>query len=170
LSYGPRYRLLRPEHLCYGFAFDARQLVAAGALVGVDMLDVYEDILNEIVQAIDASLPPLPPVSDEELVEFAGLFGEHDPEMLAFIKEQSTSRYWDIYNAVVEGDTTVEGATEARERFLVAATEAQVRERKAGREALALLDGEEMLEIVVPDPLSLDQAVGVIKAGELCDF
>ena len=47
LSYGARYRDMREPALCYGFLFDAERLIIErGALVGGDMLDHYENLLE----------------------------------------------------------------------------------------------------------------------------
>ncbi|MGL4559163.1 MAG: hypothetical protein ACRCV5_16810 [Afipia sp.] len=169
LSHGARYRNLRKPSLCYGFVFDAQQLIhECGALVGPDMLEVYEDLLDKIVQDIDGSLPPLTAVSDEELSEFACLFGEHDPEMLAYIQQQSTSRYWDIFDAVRDGDFSVEGAEEALNRFLQQSAQLRGIMRRSGDEAIAALREMEMqAEILAPNSLLLKHAVGTIEAGEI---
>lgn len=165
LSYGPRYRDLRPAHLCYGFVFDAATLIdACGALVGEDLLEDYEDILFDCAEAMDAALPPLPPATDEELAEFAAIFGA-DPVMLDFMRGASTSRYSDIDCAVRMGDLSVPGAREAQAMFCAHAAELQARKRVSGAAAHAALC--EGMEILVPGRLSLSLAVGRIEAGEL---
>lgn len=163
LSYGPRYRQLRPAHLCYGFAFDAATLIdACGALVGEDLLEDYEDILSVCVEETADALPPLPPASDEELAALAALIGD-DPEMLAFIKAASTSREHDINRAVRMGDASVEGMEAALALFRTRAAELQARKRVSGASAHAAL--RPGLEILVPGRLLLDLAVGRIEAG-----
>lgn len=167
MSHGPRYRELYPSHLCYGFIFDPKQLVVeCGALVAPDLLEMYEDLLDKIVQEIDAELPPMPMTSDEEIAEFAGLFGEHDPEMLAYIQQQSTSRYWDIFEAVRDRDFTVEGAEAAHDRFLEQSARFQALLRKSGDEALsALWEMEYQAEILMLNDIPLKYAIGTIEAG-----
>lgn len=169
LSYGPRYRNLFPDDLCYGFLFDAVQLVQAGALVGPDLIHDYEELAHEIAEEVDARLPALPEISDEELEEFAGLFGTHDEEMLTHIRQQSTSRYHDIIDGMRYQDRSVPGAKIAMWLFRRRVSAIQSQHRKAGEEALALLRQENepsKLEILFPDQLPLAWSVGTIQAGQ----
>lgn len=165
LSYGPRYRRLRPAHLCYGFVFDAADLIdSCSALVGEDLLEDYEDLLDGAIAEVCAIQPPLPPASPEQLAEFAALIG-NDPAMLAFVQEQSTSRYHDIDMAVRLGDASVSGMLEAQALFRTRAAELQKQKRTCGPAAhTALRQG---MEILVSGSLSLDRTVGRIEAGKV---
>lgn len=166
LSYGPRYRDEREPVLCYGFLFDPVALVTRhGALVGPDMLDEYEEILHRVAQQVDANLPPLPVIADDDVAAFMALMGEDDPALAAHIKQSSVSRYHDICRAVRDGDMSVEGAEEAMRLFQTAARQAQSRLRLGGQAALdALAPG---MEILVPDCLPIASIVGTIEAGEV---
>jgi hypothetical protein len=165
LSYGPRYRSLRPAHLCYGFVFDAATLInTCGALVGEDLLCDYEDLLAEAIEEVDASLPPLPVASDDEMERVAALVGD-DPNLLAYIRQASASRYHDIERAVRLGDNSVEGMFAALTIFRLRVAELQALKRAGGTTAhAALFPG---VEILVPARLSLDYAVGRIESGKL---
>lgn len=169
LSYGPRYRDLIEPDLCYGFAFDAEQLVHAGALVGPDLLDDYEALASEIAESIDRRLPPLAQTSDEEIAEFAGLFGEHEPELLAYIQQQSASRYHDIMDAMRSQDRGVPGAKIALWLFRQRVSSIQEEQRKRGLQALEPLRGSEhaQLEILFPGHLPIAWSVATVQAGEV---
>lgn len=165
LSYGPRYRRQRPDYLCYGFVFDAADLIdCCGALVGDDLLGDYEDVLAAAVEETAAGLPPLPAISDEELAQFAALVGS-DPGMLAFVREQSTSCHHDIDMAVRLGDASVPGMAEAAALFRSRAAALQSRQRAAGAAAHAAL--RLGVEILVPGALPLSRAVGRIENGRV---
>jgi hypothetical protein len=166
LSYGARYREVREEALCYGFLFDPMALILQhGALVGPDMMEEYDTILDEVVREVDASLPPLPQASDAEIAEFMALMGEEDPGMAAYIQQASTSRYHDLCDAVISGDTAVEGAELAIRMFRERAQVAQAELRLSGADALnALTLG---MEILVPDYLPLALCIGRIEAGRI---
>ena len=60
LSVGARYREYIEPDAAYGFVFDARHLILEhGAIVGVDMLQHYEDLLEQCIAEVAATLPPL---------------------------------------------------------------------------------------------------------------
>lgn len=166
LSYGPRYREEREPSLCYGFLFDPVVLIMRhGALVGPDMLDKYDEILHRVAQQVDAGLPPLPVIADDDVAAFMALMGEDDLALAAHIKQSSVSRYHDICRAVRDGDMSVEGAEEATRLFQTAARQAQSRLRMDGQAAVdALVPG---MEILVSHCLPLDAIVGMIEAGEI---
>ena len=164
LSVGPRYRLSRPAELTYGWAFDAEELVLAGALVGPDMLSHYEDLMEACIAEAASALPPLDPISDEELAEFASIAGD-DPAMLAYVREQSVKRDDAIDMAIRCGDMDTPGAEEAVALFLSRVTALQAQWRKSGAEALAMLgDG---MEVLVKGSLPLVLAIGAIEEGKL---
>ncbi len=164
LSRGVRYRANREASTCYGFVFDATALVANGALVGPDLLNDYEEILDEVVKEIEATLPPLEPANEEELAAFA----DGDPALLAHLRAESTSRYWDIMGAIENDDMGVPGADVAKVIFLRRVLAIQHAKRKSGDEALALLaTGDADLEILVPFLLPLANATALIVAGEV---
>ena len=166
-SYGPRYRHLRPAHLCYGFAFDAKQLILEhGALVGPDLAADYDDLLDEAVRQVDASLPSLP-VDEESIAEFIEAMGETDPAMIEHLRQSSTSRHHDLVAAVQEGDDSVEGASEAKRLFMESVRRLQARKRWSGQEALFRL--EPGFEILVSNAIPLSLAVARIEAGEIID-
>lgn len=163
LSYGPRYRLQRPPELCYGFVFDADQLIRErGALVGSDLLPEYELLLDGIIREIDASLPPLPAADIDEI---SAMLGSSDPDLLAYVREQSTSRYHDIERAVRNGDVSVEGAADAIARFKAQVGDLQRQHRVGGEAALARL--EPGMEILAPGELPLSYAIGTIEVGQI---
>lgn len=165
LSAGPRYRLDRPSALCYGFLFDAEDLIRNhGALVGPDLGAEYEEILDAVVREVDASLPPLAEISDEELDAFADAMGITDPDMLAHLRRESTSRYHDLIAAVTAGDLSVEGATQAIEQFKAEAKKMQDRLRLRGEDAIAAL--AEGMEILVPTRLALALSIGTVEGGD----
>lgn len=163
LSYGARYREYRTPAMCYGFAFDAEQLVAEyGAIVGGDMLDRYERLLEQCIAEVAATLPPLEMISDAELADFAALAGD-DPNMLAYVRQQSVYRDSDIDMAIRIGDMSEPGAQEAVTLFQARVGALQRRHRKAGHAALAAL--REGVEILVPTQLPISVAAGFIEAG-----
>lgn len=164
LSYGPRYRDMREAATCYGFLFNAEQLITQfDAQVGPDLLGEYEELLDHIVADVDASLPPLSEISDDELAEFAALMDESDHALLAYVKEASTSRRHDLETAIALGDWTVDGADVVLERFQAEVGAIQSRFRHSGKAALAAL--QPGLEILVPGQLPLTVAAGCLEAG-----
>lgn len=166
LSAGPRYRVDRPAHLCYGFLFDAEDLIRNhGALVGPDLGPEYEEILDAVVRNVDASLPPLPEIDGEELSQFAEVMGITDPAMLAHLRHESTSRYHDLIAAVTDGNLTVEGAEQAIEQFKIEAKRVQDQFRLRGEDALAIL--AEGMEILVPTSLAIAMVVGTVEGGKV---
>ena len=166
LSAGPRYRVERPAHLCYGFLFDAEDLIRNhSALVGPDLGPAYEEILDAVVREVDASLPPLAEISDEELSEFAETMGITDPAVLAHLRKESTSRYHDLIAAVTDSDLTVEGASHAIEMFKSEVKKIQKSSRLRGEVAIAGL--AEGMEILVPISLAIALAVGTVEGGKV---
>lgn len=170
LSYGPRYRHAeRHSDLCYGFAFDPVCLIEqCGALVGTDMMDTYDDIIDATATEIDATLPPKPQDA-EGVAAFMTTFGEGDPKLRAYLLEASTSHYDDLCDAIRHNDPSGPGAAVAIQLFKERTAAAQRSMRKCGREAIALLSdaaaGE--LEILVPIQLPLSLCNGYIINGEL---
>jgi len=169
LSAGSRYRQVRESDICYGFIFDAKDLIEAGAIVGPDLLADYEALADEITIEVEATLPAKQPVSDEDLKEFAEKMGISDPGMLDFIRTDSTRRHHDIFSAMEDGDLSVPGAEQAlmlwRERL-----PAILAKRKSGVEALEMLKegkGKGDLEILVEGPLDLQLSIGLIVGGQL---
>lgn len=165
LSVGARYREYVEPDAAYGFVFDARQLITDhGAIVGVDMLQHYEDLLEQCIAEVAATLPPLPMITDAELADFAALAGD-DPAMLAYVREQSVYRDGDIDMAIRCGDMTEPGAAEAVALFKRRVPALQAAHRCSGEAALAALrDG---VEILVPGALPLVYAIGTIEAGKV---
>lgn len=166
LSIGSRYREVREAALCYGFLFDAEQLVRAGALVGPDLLGDYEDLADEIARDLDA-LSPGDPVADEEMAVFGAFLGGDDPALLAAVREMSASRYWDILRVLEDGDDSTPEAAEALTRFHAVAAEIQARVRVGGQAALDRLRHGGALEILWPGELPLAWATGRIEAGQI---
>lgn len=163
LSVGARYSEHRDPELTYGFVFHAVQLVEHGALVGCDMLQHYEDLLEQCVAEVAASLPPLPMISDAELADFAAIAG-NDPAMLAYVREQSVCRDNDIDMAIRCGDMTEPGAAEAVALFQARVGALQSQHRASGTAALAAL--REGMEILVLGALPISAAIARIEAGE----
>jgi hypothetical protein len=165
LSYGARYRDLREPALCYGFVFDAERLIVEhGALVGGDMLDYYESLLEQCIAEVAATLPPLPVISEEELADFAAMAGD-DPAMLDYVREQSVRRDSDIDMAIRIGDMSEPGAAEAVALFQARVGALQAQHRASGAAALAAL--REGVEVLVPHQLPISDAVGFIEAGAI---
>lgn len=173
LSAGPRYRGPdgREPELTYGFAFDARHLVEElGALVGHDLLSEYTALLDHIAEEVDATLPPAPRITDEELAEFAEFAGIDDPDLLASIQEDSTSNFYDLVEAAKRRDTTVPGVESILRLWAERLPALHAAHRKRGAEALCLLEeanGDGSLEILVEGSLDLSLALATIEAGEL---
>lgn len=163
LSAGSRYRNERPDCVCYGFVFDAADLINYGALVGPDLANEYDALLDSVVRQVEAILPPLSTISDSELAEFAEAMGITDSAMLAHLRDESTSRYHDLIRAVEDQDASVEGATEAIGLFKAGAQKLQSEMRFSGAEAIARL--EKGMEILVPRQLPLALAKGTIECG-----
>jgi hypothetical protein len=165
LSVGARYREYIEPDAAYGFVFDARHLILEhGAIVGVDMLQHYEDLLEQCIAEVAATLPPLLMITDAELADFAALAGD-DPAMLAYVREQSIYRDGDIDMAIRIGDMTEPGAQEAVALFKQRVPALQATHRCAGKAALAAL--REGVEILVPGALALGCAIGTIEAGKV---
>ena len=163
LSVGERYRRYAENGTAFGFIFDAEQLVlGCGALVGPDMLHHYEDLMEQCIAEVAATLPPLPMISEEELAGFAALAGD-DPAMLAYVREQSVYRDSDIDMAIRCGDMDEPGAAEAVALFKQRAPALQAQWRKSGTEALAIL--EEGMEVLVKGSLPLTMAINTIEGG-----
>lgn len=164
LSAGPRYRLLYPPQLCYGFIFDAKQLILeCSAIVGPDLGNDYDNLIDAIIRDVDASLPPLP-VDENVIAEFVRAMGETDPGMIAHLRASSASRYHDLDRAIRMGDVAVEGAAEVMRRFQAEAVRLQRKKRYCGKKALARLEPD--YEILVPGELPLSLAVARIEAGQ----
>ncbi len=170
LSAGPRYREARDPEICHGFVFDAEKLIEAGALVGPDLLHDYEALADQIIEEVEQTLPTPPPLSGEELAEFARMMEITDPDMLEFVRTDSTRRYHDIAAGLESGDESVPGVREALARWQERVPALQAKKRKSGAKALELLqnEGEDgRLEILVDGPLDLRQAVATIEAGRV---
>lgn len=164
LSVGPRYRNYRHPAQVFGFVFDAKNLVINhGALVGPDLLQHYERLLEECIAEAATALPPLEPISDAELAEFDAIAGD-DPAMLAYVQAQSVYRDSDIDMAIRLGDMTEPGALEAVAMFQARVGALQAQWRKSGAVALAALN--ESMEILVPGALPLGAAIYTIEGGE----
>lgn len=163
LSVGERYRRYAENGTAYGFVFDAERLVLeCGALVGPDMLQHYEDLMEQCIAEVAAALPLLPMISEEELAGFAEMAGD-DPAMLAYVREQSVYRDSDIDMAVRCGDMDEPGAAEAVALFRQRVPALQAQWRRAGVEALAMLgDG---MEVLVKGSLPLALATAIIEGG-----
>jgi len=166
LSAGARYRDERPGCVCYGFVFDPVDLINNhGAIVGPDLANAYDDLLDEVVRQVESTLPALPAISDDELAAFTELMGITDSVMIEHIRAESTSRYHDLIAAVEDGDLSVDGAAEAVALFKEGAALIQSETRKTGRDALdALAEG---MEILIPKSLPISAAIGTIEAGEI---
>lgn len=163
LSVGERYRRYAHHSTAYGFVFDAERLVLeCGALVGPDMLEHYEALMEQCIAEVAATLPPLPMISEEELADFAALTGD-DPAMLAYVREQSVHRDSDIDMAIRCGDMDEPGAAEAVELFRQRVPDLQAQWRKSGAEVLAML--EEGVEVLVKGNLPLALATAIVEGG-----
>jgi len=165
LSVGARYREYVEPDTAYGFVFDAQQLILEhGAIVGMDMLEHYEDLMEQCIAEVAATLPPLPMITDDELADFAALAGD-DPTMLDYVREQSVYRDSDIDMAIRCGDMTEPGAAEAVALFRQRVPALQAAHRCSGEAALAAL--RDRIEILVPSTLPLIYAIGTIEAGKV---
>lgn len=165
LSYGARYRDVREPALCYGFLFDAdRLIIERGALVGGDMLDHYENLLEQCIAEVAAAVAPLPMISDAELADFAAIAGD-DPAMLDYVRQESVHRDSDIDMAIRCGDMAEPGAMEAVALFQARVGAIQAQYRVGGAAALAAL--REGVEILVPNQLPICDAAGFIEAGAI---
>ena len=163
LSAGARYSEHRDPALTYGFIFDADTLVREyGALVGPDMLDHYESLLEQCIAEVAATLPPLPMISDAELADFAAIAG-NDPKMLAYVRQESVRRDSDIDMAIRCGDMSEPGAAEAVTLFRQRVAALQAQYRVSGAAALDAL--REGMEILVSGTLPISAAIARIEAG-----
>lgn len=166
-SVGEHYRLHFEgmEPLCYGFVADAATLINEyGALVGPDLLADYEDLMEQCIAEVAATLPPLDPISDAELAEFVAIAGD-DPAMLAYVREQSVHRDYEIDMAIRCGDMAEPGAAEAVALFQARVGAIQTKARRSGAEALVML--EPGLEILVPGSVPVRTMIGTIEGGIL---
>jgi len=163
LSYGARYSEHRDPALTYGFVFDAVQLIEWGAMVGPDMLQHYEDLLEQCVAEVAATLPPLPMISDAELADFAAMAGD-DPAMLDYVRQESVKRDSDIDMAILCGDMAEPGAADAVRLFQQRVGALQAQHRASGAAALATL--REGMEILILGTLPISAAIARIEAGE----
>jgi hypothetical protein len=167
LSAGSRYREIREPEICFGFVFDAEALVADGALVGPDLIENYEALAYEIAVEVESTLPPRPPMSNEELADFADAMGVKDPYMLQYIRSQSRRRYHDIIDGMKAKDESVPGVSEALALWCERLPTVQAK-RNRGTEALEMLRGADKdLEVLVEGPLSIAKAVATIEEGEI---
>jgi len=170
LSNGSRYRDIRDKDICFGFIFDAEALVRAGALVGRDLLADYDELADQAAAEIAATLPPSPPLSEEDLCDFAIRMEIDDPDMLEFIRQDANSIDRQLMDAIIQGDRSTPEGARALDHFLAKAADLQARERRSGSAALALLqeDGDSgHWEILVKGALRLDQALGYIVEGKI---
>lgn len=161
-SVGPRYRMITPPEVCYGFVFDAQQLVTEGALVGYDLMPDYESLLDSVAKRVDASLPQAEPMPMKDILAFMETLGESDPGMALSLQKDSTSHYWDILDGMREKNEEVIGVSQALALFSKEVKELQARKR------VSLVDAiEDGKEILVLGKLPLSKAVGVIRRGQI---
>lgn len=164
LSAGARYRDERPGCICYGFIFDPVELITNhGAVVGPDLANEYDALLDSVVRQVESTLPALPAISDDELAAFTELMGITDSSMIEHIRVESSSRYHDLIAAVEDQDDSVKGAAEAIKLFKIGAKKLQSEMRFSGQEAIDRL--AEGMEILVPKQLPLSLAKGTVEYG-----
>jgi hypothetical protein len=158
--YGSRYRQSLPPEHCYGFQFPVSALKGIeGVLVGDrDLLPLYDDALESAINEVLPHLPPLLP-DDEAVAEFLARFGDAPLGMEAALRESTTSRYWEIWDAVEAQDFSVLGVEEVMPKFISAVAQLQQKYRRPLAEARIT----PQCEVLVPCPLPLSLCYGFIE-------
>ena len=101
LSIGEKYQYETMNEARYFFDFDAHRLISDfDALVGPDLANDYEQIVDAILKETNATLEPKAGFSDLSLDRFCAKMGmsdiQHDPIFRKHMIEDSRSNYQDL--------------------------------------------------------------------------
>lgn len=170
LSLGERYsKASFPKDIIFGFIFNAEQLILDGALLGIrDLANEYDQIIGDVAEHIAATLPRCQPISEKALAEFQQWNGGGSPELLAFIRQESSNPEHDLLSAIQEGDLSYPGCAQARQEICRRMAYVQQMYRLQGQKALEYMQQIEedgRCEILVKSSLFISEAIGLIKGG-----
>lgn len=166
LSIGKRY-WLSPDEANFGFVFDAEELLLHhGAILrDGDLMQDYEDLLDEIVSEYTTSRDPSQWTEEEKAKLFEAL---DNPEKYPNYKSPDED-YHNLIDAIQHGDMSVPYASEATEQFKRRARHLQSQKQYTGHEA-AQMAAEKAdsghYELLVTNQLYIPLAKGYIMYGE----
>lgn len=166
LSIGKRYWHTL-EEANFGFLFDAEELLLHhGAILrDGDLMQDYEDLLDEIVSEYTTSRDPSQWTEEEKAALFEAL---DNPDAHPDYKSPDED-YHNLIDAVQHGDMSVPYAQEATEQFKRRAHHLQSQKQYTGHEALQMaLEKPDSghYELLMPNQLYIPLARGYIIDGE----
>ncbi len=165
MSIGRRY-WLSPDIANFGFIFDAEDLLLHhGAILrDGDLMQDYEDLLDEIVSEFTTSSDPSQWSEEEKAKLFEAL---DNPDKYPDYKSPDED-YHNLIDAIQHGDMSVPYASEASEQLIRRAHHLQSRKQHTGHEAvqMALQSGNSgHYELLVSSQLYIPLAKGYIMGG-----
>lgn len=166
LSIGKRY-WLSPDEANFGFIFDAEDLLLHhGAILrDGDLMQDYEDLLDEIVSEYTVSRDPSQWSEEEKAALFDAL---DNPDAYPDYKSPDED-YHNLIDAIQHGDMSVPYAQEATEQFIRRAHHLQKQRQHTGHEAIQMASENAEsghYELLVPNQLYIPLAKGYIMSGE----
>ncbi len=166
LSIGKRY-WLSPDESNFGFIFDAEKLLLEhnAILRNGDLMQDYEDLLDEIVSEFTTSRDPSQWTEDEKAALFEALDNPDDhPDY-----KSPDEDYHNLIDAIQRGNMSVPYAKEATEQFIRRAKHLQSQKQYTGHEAVQMASEKAEsghYELVIRDQLYIPLAKGYIMYGE----
>ena len=167
LSVGKRYEDQVPPGAALGWAFDAEDLIRRGAILGLhDLAMDYTGLIGEEAEAVAATLPRLPRISEPELNEFISLMGSNEPGLRQAVSDGSIDPESELLEALSWGNVDYPGYDEVIKRLKPLFVEFHSKNRLGYCEAMVHLGRSEKsdlenggMEILVEDWLDLSLAV-----------
>jgi hypothetical protein len=166
LSIGKRY-WHSPDEANFGFIFDAEKLLLEhGAILrDGDLIQSYEDLLDEIVSEYTVSRDPSQWAEEEKAALFEAL---DNPDGHPDYKSPDED-YHNLIDAIQKGDMSVPYASEATEQFIRRAHHLQSQKQLAGEQAVIAArqaGNSGHYELLVRDQLYIPLARGYVMYGE----
>jgi hypothetical protein len=166
LSVGKRY-WHTPDEANFGFLFDAEQLLLHhdAILRDEDLMQDYEDLLDEIVSEYTISRDPSQWTEEEKKALFEAL---ENPEKYSDYKSPDED-YHNLIDAIQHGDMAVPYAREATEQFIRRAHHLQKQKQYTGHEALQMASERSEsghYELLIKDRLYIPLCKGYVRDGQ----
>ena len=155
----------------YGFVFDAEFLILGlGSFVGPDLLTKYDDLMHECAKAVAKELGPKP-IDEAGLQAFLEKHQIADEKMIASMRADEQSHYYNILYGMLDTDESVAGAVEGLTMFRAKVGAIQQEYRVSGDAALDLLRSGTSpigtpLEILVPSAVPINAQLGDINPSK----
>jgi hypothetical protein len=167
LTIGKRY-WLSPDIANFGFIFDAEDLLLHydAILRDGDLMQDYEDILDEVVSEFTTSKDPSQWTEEEKQFLFVAL---DNPDAYPDYKSPDED-YHNLIDAIKHGDMSVPYAQEASEQFIRRAKHLQGQRQLTGEKAVtaALQSGNSgHYELLIKGHLDISLARGCVMHGEV---